>query len=101
MRWTLAAAVPALLLQAFGGSGNANSCGASRAQALAHLQSAVDANLSCSKDADCTVVTFAAGCFDACTRVVDGAGVAAVNAAINEVNAGASQTRSCGGSSRR
>ena len=88
MKWAFA--VPALtqLVQACGGSSSTVSCGAASAQAEASVQSVADGNLTCLTDADCTVVTFAALCFDACTRVVNQTGVDAVNAAIAKVNAG-------------
>ncbi len=88
MRWAFVVPALAPLVQACGGSSGEVSCGAASSQAEASVQSAVDGNLTCSTDADCTVVTFAAVCFDACTRVVNRTGVAAVNAAIAKVNAG-------------
>jgi hypothetical protein len=88
MRWAFVIPALALLVQACGGSSGEVSCGAASSQAEASVQSAVDGNITCSTDADCTVVTFAALCFDACTRVVNHTGVAAVNAAIAKVNAG-------------
>jgi hypothetical protein len=88
MRWVFAVPALALWIPGCGGSNSKVSCGAASAQAEAPVQSAVDGSLACSTDTDCVVVTFAALCFDACTRVVNQAGVAVVKAAIAKVNAG-------------
>ena len=100
MKWVFTSPILALVIPACGGSGHAGTggdagtddagvCSTAPGQAIAQVQSAVDANLTCSTDADCAIVAFAASCFDACSRVVNEAGVAAVSAAIDKVNAGA------------
>jgi hypothetical protein len=63
------------------------SCDARKASAIAEVQHAIDTNLTCTSDADCKVVAFQSGCFDACTRVVNAVGIAAVKSAIDSVNA--------------
>jgi hypothetical protein len=68
-------------------AGSTGSCDARKASAIAEVQKAVDTNLGCMSDADCKVVDFQSGCFDACTRVVNAAGVVAVKSAIDRVNA--------------
>jgi len=82
--WTIRTCSPA---RDAGSSSGAASCDARKAAALATVQIAVDANGTCTVDADCRVVAFQSGCFDACTRVVNAAGVAAVQSAESTANA--------------
>jgi hypothetical protein len=66
----------------------APTCDQRKAAAEAVVTAAVDAHLACASDADCHSVSLASGCFDECTRNVNAAGAAAVQAAIDSVNAG-------------
>ena len=74
-------------------------CAQRQKSAEAEVQRALDANTTCSVDADCAVVEFATACFDACTRPVSAGGVTSVKRAIDAVNAGdcATYARDCGG----
>jgi hypothetical protein len=80
------------------GSGSAT-CAQRQKNAETEVQASLDANATCSVDADCAVVEFATECFDACTRAVNAGGVTAVKRAIDAVNAGdcATYARDCGG----
>ena len=63
------------------------------------VQRSLDANATCSVDADCAVVEVVTECFDECTRPVNAGGVSSVKRAIDAVNAGdcATYARDCGG----
>lgn len=61
-----------------------SSCDADRQRAIARVQAAVDANQTCSTDADCKQVSVSGSCFDACTRAANAAGESAVTKAIAE-----------------
>jgi hypothetical protein len=73
-------------------------CAQRQKNAENQVQGALDANATCSVDADCAVVELATECFDACTRPVNAGGVTAVKRAIDAVNAGdcATYARDCG-----
>jgi hypothetical protein len=51
------------------------------------LQAVLDAHQACSVDADCVTIEFRAGCFDSCSRYINAAGVSALDAATEDVNA--------------
>jgi hypothetical protein len=51
------------------------------------VQPTITSNLACKLDSDCDNVRFAASCFDACTTILATAGAAALQAAIDRVEA--------------
>jgi hypothetical protein len=63
------------------------SCADLQQSARAVVEQAITSNLACKTDSDCVVVTLAASCFDACARAVAATGTAAVQAAIDDVEA--------------
>lgn len=62
------------------------SCDDLQGSARDKVQAAITANASCSTDADCVTVAFAADCFDSCTRAMNTQGAGAVDAAKASVN---------------
>lgn len=73
-------------------AGASGGCDARRESAQAEILAVIDAHQACVADADCQSIAFQSGCFDSCTRVVNASGVAPVEAAINQVNAGTCAT---------
>ena len=73
-------------------------CAQRKKSAEAEVQRALDANATCSVDADCAVVELVTECFDACTGPVSAGGVTSVKRSIDALNAGdcATYARDCG-----
>jgi hypothetical protein len=72
-------------------------CEELQAAARAKVEQAFTSNLACQVDSDCVELAFQASCFDSCTGVVAKTGTAAVQAAINTVEANqCAETRDAG-----
>jgi len=85
------AASLALVLACASSSSPATSPGTSTcddlvASAQKDLQSALDANATCTTDADCESVGFGASCFDSCSRGIAKSGDAAYKASVDKVD---------------
>lgn len=68
-------------------SSSPRSCEDLQQAARATVEQAITSHLACTNDSDCAVATFAASCFHACARAVAATGTAAVQAAIDDVDA--------------
>lgn len=68
-------------------SAGGDACSAHVEAARKKVQAAIDANMTCASDADCTDVGFGASCFDSCSRPMASAGMAAFDAARKDADA--------------
>lgn len=82
---------PGSAAQAQTGDACTNAANAARAKVVA----AIDANLACTKDDDCTNVAIATSCFDSCAGAVAKSGVAAVDAAKSSADANECKAFTC------
>lgn len=64
-----------------------DACTSKPDEARARLTRVIEANASCSTDADCVTVGFSSSCFDSCMRAMAASGQAAYEAALGEANA--------------
>ena len=76
-----------LVLGAAGCTTSKAACDDEQGAARDKVFAVITSHLTCTVDADCVVVTAAASCFDSCTQVVAASAMAAVKAAIDDVNA--------------
>lgn len=70
-------------------TGGGDACAAHVTEARSKLQAVLDANATCSSDADCVEVGFGASCFDSCSRAMATSGKDAFDAERRAVDAGA------------
>jgi hypothetical protein len=68
------------------GGGSAATCEERATGARDHVKAALDANLACSADADCTTVDTSTECAGACSEAVSAQGASAVTQAVTEAN---------------
>lgn len=76
----------------------ADTCAAHTTAARDKLLAVIDANSTCTADADCTHVELAAACFDSCSRSIAASGKAAFDAeraAVDEANCKAYDADAC------
>src|SRR5689334_12402219 len=70
-------------------SSDQSDCDAFTEQAVGQVVAVIDANRACVADADCVTIGVSSTCFDICSQAVNTAGVAKVDMAVTEVEAGA------------
>jgi hypothetical protein len=68
--------------------------------ARSSIAAVIDANQSCTQDADCIIVGLGAGCFDSCQRFLGSSGKAAYEQAVAAADAGKCQEYKAAGCPR-